>query len=258
MALSSAPRAIYLDLELKAGIRTDQNTAPTSFSDPQNFTLGEITAPVQESEKLISNMTGTRGAALASVPKTTDPAKLKLEFDTMTPTFLALVLGADVSEVTQSSEAVAVDTVTTALNLWVPLANKYLTAHGTGTEITLKTSANVDVDASKYEVDLVNGMIKATHSDAVGVGMKVGYTKSARTWEQYLAGLAKSAYVQLSGTATERVSGKSGRIDIWCASLATAGAVDPVKGGFFKGALEGDLIMPTGKTSPWVWEMVTA
>lgn len=258
MALATAPRAIYLNVEFKAGIRTDQNTPPASFADPQNFTLCEITSPTQEFEKLISNMTSSLGAALASVPKTTEPAKIKLEFDTMTPEFLALVLGADVSEVTQASAPVTTDTVTTVLNRWVKLSNQHITPHGTGTEITVKTGTDTAVVSSKYEIDLVNGMIKATHADAVGVGMKVGYTKSARTWEQYLAGLAKSAYVQLEGTATDRVSGRQGRLAIWCASLAPSGAVDVVKGGYFKGTLEGDLIMPTGESSPWQWQAVTA
>jgi hypothetical protein len=258
MTISVAPKSVFLRVEAKAGIRTDQNTAPTSFTDPQNFTLCEITSPTQEFEKLISNMTSTYGAALASVAKTTESAKIKLEFDTMAPDFLALVLGADVSEITQSSQAVALDTVTTVLNKWVMLDNKYITAHGTGTEIALTTSADVAVTANKYEIDLVNGMIKATDAAAVGTGMKLSYTKSARTWEQYLAGLAKSAYVQFVCTATDMVSGQEGRLDIWCASLAPSGAVDIMAGGYFKGALEGDLIMPTGKSSPWVWEAVTA
>jgi len=258
MALSTTPRAIYLNAELKAGIRSDQNTAPTSFADPQNFTLCEITSPAQEFEKLISNMSSSLGAALASVPKTTDPAKVKLEFDTLAPEMLALVLGADVSEVVQASAPVTVDTVNTVLNRWVKLSNEYLTAHGTGTEITLTTSTDTAVAATNYEIDLVNGMIKATHADAVGTGMKVGYTKSGRTFEKYLAGLAKSAYVQLEGSATDRVSNQVGRLVIWCASLAPSGSVDLVKGGYFKGTLEGDLIMPSGKTSPWQFEAVTA
>lgn len=258
MALSTTPNGLYIRCELKAGVRTDQNTPPTSYSDPQNFTISEITAPKQEFEELISNMASTAGAALASVPKTTEAAKIKLEFDTMTPEFLALVLGADVSEVVQASSAVTNDTVTTVLGKWVPLSNQYISEDSVGTPITLKTSGDVAVASTKYEMDLVNGMIKAIHSDAVGVGMKVGYTKSARTWERYLAGLAKSAYVELVGQAVEKVSGQTGRLVIWCASLSSGGSVDPVKGGYFQGSLEGTLIMPTGKTSPWQFDRVTA
>lgn len=257
MTLSSAPRAVYIRGEHKIGIRPSPNVSPGTFVGPLNFTSIEITGAKQEFEKLISNMANSYGATLASVAKVSDPAKIKLESETMTPEYLALMLGADVSEVTQAASAVALDTIDTVLNRWSKLDNEYLEAHGTGTEIALKTSASVVVSADKYELDLVNGMVRPIHADAVGVGMKLSYSKSARTLERYLAGLAKSAYVQLSGLAVDKVSGKSGRLDIWCASLAASGAVQMAQGGYFKLVLEGDLVMPADKASPWSWEVVT-
>ncbi|MBB1074463.1 hypothetical protein HUU62_08575 [Rhodoferax sp. 4810] len=258
MSLSTASKAIYLNCELKIGIRTDTNTAPASFYDSVNFTVAEITPPKQESKSLLSNMYSNMGAALASVTNTAESAKIKLEFNYMPPRFLALLLGADVSEVTQAAADVTADTVNTVLNMWVPLSNNFIAAHGTGTEIELQTSGAVTVTSDKYEIDLTNGMIRAIHADAVGTGMIVSYSKSARTWEQYLAGLSKSAYVQLSGEAYEKSSGKLGRLDIWCAALSPSAAVDAVKNDYFSGSLEGDLIMPSGKSSPWQWQLVTA
>lgn len=258
MALSAAPRSIILSGEFKAGIRPSQNVDAPTFCDPQNLTTLELSVPKQEFKKLTSNMTSTFGATLASVALPTESGTIKIEHNTMSPKFLALMLGADLSELMQAAAAVTADTVTTVFGEWTKLSGKYLKAHATGSEITLKTAANVDVDATKYEFDLVNGMIKPVHADAVGVGMKVGYTKDDRTWEQYLAGLAKSSYVQLIGTATERVSGRRGRVEIHCASLAPAGSVNLVNGEYFTCSLEGDLITPTGKSSPWTWEYVTA
>lgn len=257
MTVSVAPRAIYLRCSLKVGVRAGQNTDPTYFSDPLNFTVAEITPPAQENEELISNMISDYGSALASVPKPTEAAKVKLEFDTIPPQLLATVLGADLSEVTQSTGAVADEAITPVLGAWVKLDNQHIAAHDTGTEIVAETSGDVTIASSHYEVDLVNGMFKAL--DATGATVaKISYHKAARTFEQYLAGQAKSTYVQLEGEATEKVSGKSGRLIIWCASLSPSGPVDPVKGGYFKGTLEGTLVMPTGKSSPWTWELVTA
>lgn len=257
MALSVSPRAIYLRCELKAGIWSGE-TAPTQYSDPLNFTKIELTSPKQEKEELISNMTSNFGSPLDSQNKPTEGATLSAEFNTMTPSLLAVVLGADVTEATQSSGAVTNEVVNTALGVWVPLANSHISPHGTGTEISLKTGADAAVAATKYEIDTVLGMIKATHADAVGTGMKISYTKAARTWEQYAAGQAKSVYVHLVGQATDMVSGKVGRLDVWKASLAPSGAVDPVAGGYFAGALEGTMIAPTGRASPWQWQAVTA
>lgn len=254
MALAVAPKAIYLRCELKVGIWSGL-TWPTSYSDPINFTKVELTAPEQEKEELISNMASTFGAALDSQQKPTAAATAALEFSTMPPTLLALVLGADVTEGTQSSGAVSAEVVDTALNVWVPLANSFID----GTQsISLTTSGDVAVTADKYEIDLTAGMIKAIHADAVGTGMKLSYTKAARTWEEYAAGQAKSQYVHIVGTATDKVTGLAGKLDIWRASLAPAGAVDPVVGGYFQGVLGGSLIAPTGKSSPWQWQAVTA
>jgi hypothetical protein len=257
MALSTSPRAIYLRCELKVGLWSG-DTWPAYYTDPINFETVELTAPEQEKEELISNMTSNFGSALDSQSKPTAAATTSMTFSTMPPQLLAVVLGADVTEETQSSADVTAEAVTTVLNVWVPLANAYITAHGTGTEIALTTSGDVAVDASKYEIDLVNGMIKAIHADAVGTGMKLSYTKAARTWEEYAAGQAKSAYVHLVGSATDKVSGQVGKLDIWKASVAPSGSVDPVVGGYFKGTLAGSLIAPTGKASPWQWQAVTA
>lgn len=252
MALAVAPRAIYLRCEMKVGIWSG-DTAPTQYSDPLNFTKIELTAPAQEKEELISNMTSNFGSPLDSQNKPTEGASASLEFNTFTPGMLATVLGADVTEGTQTTGTVADEVITTALGVWVPLANAHLSSF-----TSLETSGDVAVESTKYEVDLVLGMIKATHADAVGVGMKATYVKADRTWEEYAAGQAKSVYVHLVGQATDQVSGKVGRLDVWKASLAPSGAVDPVVGGYFTGALGGTLIAPTGRASPWQWQAVTA
>lgn len=257
MTLSVAPRAVYLRCSLHVGI-WDGLSWPATYSDPLNFTKAELTAPAQEKEELISNMIESYGSAIDSQNKPTESAQGAFEFSTMTPDMMAITLGADVTEGTQAAGVVALDTVTTVLGLWVPLANSHLAAHGTGTEIALKTSADVAVLAAKYEIDLVLGMIKAIHADAVGTGMKLSYSKANRTWEDYAAGQAKSVYVHLKGRAYDGATQKMGTLNIWRASLAPSSALDPVAGGYFNAALAGSLIAPAGKSSPWNWQPVTA
>ncbi|AHF05419.1 hypothetical protein MARPU_05790 [Marichromatium purpuratum 984] len=250
----TAPRAIYLRCEVKAGL-WDGLTWPTQYSDPLNFTKIELTAPTQEKEELISNMTGNYGAALDSQQKPTDSATATLEFNTMTDVMLGLVLGADVSPGEQAQSTITDESVDTALGVWVPLAHGYIDSEQS---ISLKTGADVAVEPSKYEIDTTNGMIKALHADAVGTGMKLSYTARAESWTAFAAGQAKSAYVHLIGSATDMVTGKTGRLNIWRAALAPGGAVDPVAGGYFAGSLAGSLIAPTGKASPWEWQALSA
>ncbi len=244
------PRAVYLRCELRVGLWNGE-TPPSEFSDPINFTKAEITVPPQEQEQLISNMISSYGEALDSQNKPTDPASAALDFSTLTPRMIELALGADVSEVSQTGSGVADEAVDMALDIWVPLARRYLDS---GTALTLKTSGDVPVDAAKFEVDYTLGMIKAIHADAVGSGMKASYTSADRTWEEYAAGKAKSGYVQLIGQALDKVTARTGILEIHKASLAAGGAFDPVAGGYLKGSLEGDLVTPTGYASPWRWQ----
>ena len=248
MALAVASRAIYLNCAFKPGFWSG-DVAPTQFHDPVNFTKMEITAQVQESDRLLSNMEGSSGEALAAVNKPTDPAKLSAEADYMSPQMLALLLGADISEVTQSTSTVTDEAVTPAIGVWVPLANRYISG------ASAKTSGDVVVAASHYAVDGINGLFKAL--DATGATVaKVSYTKDARTIETHKAGKAKSSYIMLVGTGTEKVSQKRCRLIVHKASLAAGGAFDPVAGGYLKGTFAGDLLTPATETSPWQVEFL--
>lgn len=260
---SYTPRATYLRFSGRVGVWSGL-TPPTAYSDFVNFEKIEITAPEQETEKLISRMTGSFGAALDSQQKPTDAvANVSMEFSTLTPKLIELCLGSTLSEVTQTTGAVADEAVTTALNVWVPLANRGIAVHGTGTEIVLEIPDNTTITADKYQIDHELGMIKAIHADAVGTGV-ISYHKAARTWENYAAGLASSGYVHITGQATDMVSALTGTLDIWRANVAPSGAFDPVAGGYLKGALSGDLITPSvaiggaTQSTPWRWRIRSA
>jgi hypothetical protein len=262
MAIETATTIkIFTQFEGRIGIWSGL-TPPTSYSDFVNFESIKITAPEQEVKKLISRMTSTAGTALDSQNVATDKvATVEIESSTFTPGMLEMMLGATVSEVVQTSGAVTDEAITTQLNVWVPLANQGIEASG----IDLEIPDNTNVSSDKFQIDLELGLLKAIHADAVGTGV-ISYTKRGQTIEQYAAGLAKTTYVHLTGQATEKVTGLIGPVDIWRASLASAGAFDPVAAGgeYLKGVLKGDLITPSVAirgaipTSPWRWGRRTA
>ena len=249
MAISTASRALFLNTALKPGF-WNGDVPPSQFLDPVNFTKFEITGQKQDFKKLPSMMDGSVGETLASVPNPTDAAKVTAEANYMPPDMLSLLLGADISEVTTTQSTVTDELVTTALGFWIPLGNQNITA------FSLKTGAGVAVDAAKFAVDTTNGLIKALHADAVGVGMQASYTKSARSSELYRSGKAKSAYVQFLGTGTEKVSGRKSLIRVWKCSLAATDAFDLVGNDYLNGAIEGDMLTPPDKSSPWEFELL--
>ena len=251
MAIPVISRATYLQCAFKFGLWSG-DTAPTQFYDVVNFTKLEITGVKQETDDLVSNMEGTFGETLASVSKPTEAASLAAEADYMPPVLFGLLIGADMTELAQTGATINDDPITAAVGLWAPLAHKYITPHGTGTEIVAKTAADATVDSTHYTIDTVNGLFKAL--DATGATVtKVSYKTSTRTGEIYKGGKAKSSYVMLVGSATEKVSQKRGRMVIHKANLAANAAFDAVAGGYIKGAFAGKLLTPTGETSPFTW-----
>lgn len=258
MAIAVASKSLYLNCAIKFGFWSG-DTAPTQFYDPVNWTKLELNSQVQEADNLLSNMEGSAGEVLAAVNKTTEAGSLSAEADYMPPALYSVLLGATLSEVTQTLSAVTDEAITPAVGLWIPLANRYITAHGTGTEIVAETSGDVAVDSSHYSVDLVNGLFKALDSTGATVA-KISYTRSARTIENYAAGKAISNYVMLVGSATEKVSMKRGRIVIYKVNLAGSAAFDPVTGTYVKGQFSGTMLTPTAgispaPTSPWVFQI---
>lgn len=251
MAIAVASRALYLNCAFKFGLWSG-DVAPTQYYDPVNFTKLEITSQTQEADSLISNMEGSAGETLASVQKSTKPASLSAEADYMPPALFGLLLGADITETTQTTAGVIDEAITAAVGLWVPLANKYLETAG----ISAKTASDVVVAASHYTVDVVNGLFKALDSTGATV-TKLSYTKSTRNAEVYSGGKAKSEYIKFIGTGTEKVTQKRCRLVIHKASLAASGAFDPVTGTYVKGAFAGDLLTPSTETSPWQFEYLS-
>lgn len=247
-------RPFYVQCAMNYGLWSG-DTAPTQYKGPINISKLETTPIKQENDRLISNIYGSFGEALASVPKPTASATLSMEFSSMPKDLLALVIGADQAALTQSSGTVTDEVITTVLNIWVPLANQFLDP---ATPLVLETSPSAVIDATKYTVDYTCGLIMATHSDAVGVGKLATYVKLALTdSETYKAGKAKSAYLKLIGTAYEGVSGKKGLLIVHKASVSNSAAYDWVKGGYAVGTLSGDMLTPSGEDSPYVFKYAT-
>lgn len=253
MTIAVASKALYLNCAIKFGFWSG-DTAPTQFYDAVNWTKLELTTQQQEAENLLSNMEGSAGEPLASVNKTTEAGALEAEADYMPPALFSVLLGATLTEVTQSATTITDDPITAAAGLWVPLANKYIAAHGTGTEIVAKTAADATITSDHYTVDLVNGLFKALDSTGATV-TKVSYKTTTRSIENYAAGKAISNYVMLIGSATEKVSSKRGRIQVHKVNLAGSAAFDPVTGTYVKGTFSGTMLTPTGYTSPWTFQV---
>lgn len=243
-------RPLYVQCAMKFGI-WGGDTPPSQFHGPINITKLETTPIKQDDDDLVSNQAGSVGEVLDSVPKPTEAGTLSMEFNSMPKELLNLVIGADDSGLAQTGAGITDEVINTALNIWVPLANKYISSTG----ISLKTGADAAVDAAKYVVDTVDGMIMAIHADAVGTGMKLSYTTETVVGETYEGGKAKSAYLMLRGKAYNKRTDQWGRLVVVKASVSNSAAQDWVKGGWMAGTLGGKLLTPTGYNAPLIFEV---
>ena len=243
-------RPLYLECAMKYGL-WDGDTPPSQFIGPINITKLETTPITQEDDELVSNIAGSVGEPLDSVPKPTESGTLSMEFNSMPTKLLNLVIGADDSALSQAAATITDESVDTALNIWVPLDNQYLSATG----FSLKTAADAAVDAAKYVVDYDDGTVMAIHADAVGDGMKASYTTEDVSGETYEGGKAKSAYLMLRGKAYNKRTGKWGRLLVVKASVSNKAAQDWAKGGWMTGALNGKILTPPGYNAPLIFHI---
>lgn len=245
-------RPIYLECAMNYGVWSG-DTPPDRFYGPINITKLETTPIKQESDDLISNIAGTVGQALESVQKATETGSMSMEFNSMPKELLELVLGADMSAFSQTAAAVTA-TIDTEINAWVDIGTPYLSSVG----FALATAADAAVDAGKYAVDYDNGLIMALDPAAAGMGMKVTATSLAAVAENYEAGKAKSAFIQLRGRAYNKRTEKWGRLLVLKANLSNSQAYDWVKGGWAAGTLTGKILTPPGYSAPLVFQLRTA
>jgi hypothetical protein len=241
----------YLQCKLKVGFWSG-DTPPTQFYPAINVTQFGLTAPKQEEERLKSNMEGSIGQDLRIVTKPTADSSVAIaaEFNRAPRSLMALCIGADATELTQSSGTVTDEAVVLPIGLWVPLANSYLSSF-TG----LKTAADATVAATNYEVDLIDGMIMALNATGA-TGTKATYVKSAvASGVTYDAGKALSEYAMFRGTATDKSTQTRGRLIVHRASISASGEWDVVAGGYLKGMISGSCETPTMsgyvRTSPY-------
>lgn len=239
----AAQQAVYLQCKMKFGFWSGQ-TPPTQFYPAVNFSKLELTNPKQEVERLKSNMEGSVGQDLATVSKPVEDSFVGFagEFSRAPMALLALSIGSVPTELSQTGGTKTDQAVTLAVGIWVPLPDAMLASF-----TSLKTASDVAVEATHYEVDLVDGMIMAL--DATGAtGTKATYVTATVDGVVHDAGQVRSEYVQFRGTATDKNTAKRGRLIIHRANVASAGAWDVVGGSFLKGALEGSCETPTAAT----------
>jgi hypothetical protein len=218
------------------------NTPPTQFYDKINFTQLQLTPPALEEQILQGNTEADYGETLSTVmnPPEDSRAGFNGQFNRAPRALMRIGMGAELATLDQTGATVSDEAVTLVQGMWVPLAKRYLESF-----TLLETAADQAIGAENYEVDLINGMIKALNATAV-TGTKATYvTKTLADQPYYKAGQPKDVRIMLVGSTTNQADGTRGSLIIHRALVRPTGAWDVVAGGFLVGAIEGSCETPS-------------
>lgn len=246
-------RPIYINVAMNFGIWVN-DVEPTQFDGPVNFTQLEFTPGAQEFDDLLSNVDGSVGELLASVGRPTESAQATIAFNSQPKDLLAIALNADASALSQTGATQTDQAITLVLDKWVAFPNGH--RHIDTATVVVEKTGPVTIPAAEYEVDGPAGLIRALTANAA-TAIQVTYDTLTVTGDIMDAGKAKQTTVKLLGSATNKVTGKRGTLEIYKAILTANNNVDWAAGQYISGSAAGKLITPTGKISPYQFVQLT-
>ncbi len=223
---------------------------------PINVTKLEFTPPTTEEKNRISNKKANFGQALDSVQVAKDPAKLAITWDTATKNLLADAVGGKSSAYSQGVITFTDEAITLTEDGYVELDNQNIDT-ATWTVEKASDGTTVLTEGVDYEVNREMGLIKALNTNGAVAVLVTGKTKAVTGTR--IAGateITKPRRVLVDGinlATNEKV-----RVTAHQVTFSATGATDLMSGEFIEGELEGTLVTPSGKDSPWEMIVIDA
>jgi hypothetical protein len=256
---------LYIDRLTDAGV----STGYLDVSNATQMAIGEST----EVKTLKSKMRDTRGQVIATVSDK-NPATLKLTLNEIDKDKLAMALLGDVSAMAQSAGRVSATsgagetdnrpTITLIPGRWVELPHSNITAHGTGTEISIATTATVPVDVPLGEVEINHrlGQIKyvgdASPVLSAATAVKMTYSYGNVAGNRISGSTTPSIKAKLKLDGLNMIDGTSVIVVVDEATLTPSSEVDFLADDFVTLEMTGEMRTLSGKTSPYTVTILDA
>lgn len=219
---------------------------------PINVTKLEATPPTVDEKTRTSNKKANFGQALDSVSVPKDPAKLAISWDTATKSLLADAVGGKAEDYTKESQTLTDVAVTLTEVGFVRIGYQDIISTGFTVE---KAEGNVALtEGTDYEVNLELGLIHALTS-AAAVPVLINGTTAAVTGTRVAGASEITKPRQILVDGENLATGEKVKVTFHQITFAATGATDLMGGEFVAGELEGTLVTPAGKDSPW--EIIT-
>lgn len=227
------------------------------YPDPIECRVFEISREDGEVTELKSKQRD-RYDQLIDSEETAGTATLAVEFLEVPANVFAMLFAGTNSTFTQASGAITNDPVTiAALDRWFPLANAHLNDAVAAVVTGVGGTPTYAVD-DDYVIDYRQGLIKAVTGGDITAStvVHVDYTKLAKGGITTLGETNLDGNFRLRFDGKNRYTSKDTYGEVWQVNLKSKEAVDLLTAEPITAKLEGPMITPTGKTSPYYLRVI--
>lgn len=226
---------------------------PAEFAGPINVTRLELTPPQPEEIVRPSFERDTYGQALDSVNLPGEAPRIAMDFDSLPSELLADALAGTVEGFDEAVKTATSEAVTLSNGMWTKLPHSHIDTDGI--EVTETSGSTMLTKGEDYEVEAVTGLIRALN-DAAAVDVTVNYDTKAAKGSRVLGATEISKKRQVIMDGINLVTGKPAAVTIFAATFSATQAMDLMSREFASGTLEGTMITPEGKNSPYEIDFV--
>lgn len=225
----------------------------TEFAGPINVSRLELTPPQPESVNRTSFERDTYGQVLDSVNLPGDPPRIAMDFDSLPSDLLADALAGTVQDFTSTVTTTTGEPLTLINGLWLKLPDSHIDI--SSIVVTVDSDSTVLVRGTDFEVESATGLIRALN-DTAAVAVSIDYDTLAATGNRVLGATEISKKRQIIMDGKNLVTGKTAAVTVWSAAFSATQALDLMSREFITGTLEGTMVTPESKTSPYEIDFV--
>jgi len=242
-------------------IRVDRKTdagASTGYLDLTEAGVLEITETT-ELKSMASKGRDSYGQTVATV-QVKQPAQVRLSMKEVDADKLAIALLGSTAAETVVGAAVSDEDVTLIPERWVKLANRNITAHDTGTEITAEVvDGGTSIALTDLELDLSAGLVKYTGSTlTAATECHISYTHGGYTATLISGSTQPRVTFAVLFEGENQVTGETVEVEIDEAIVTPESPVDFLNDEFLELTLSGEMRTLAGAAAPYRVRVVDA